>query len=45
MQEDVQEIEIEEEIVTTCPECGSTDIMINGRCFTCYSCGYSLCSM
>lgn len=28
-----------------CPVCGSNYLVINGRCVTCYSCGYSLCSM
>lgn len=28
-----------------CPICGSENLVINGRCTTCYSCGYSLCSM
>lgn len=28
-----------------CPNCGSENIMINGRCITCYECGSSTCSM
>lgn len=28
-----------------CPECGNETLMIAGRCATCMSCGFSLCSM
>jgi hypothetical protein len=28
-----------------CPECGEESLIINGRCATCFSCGYSLCSI
>lgn len=37
--------EKEEENYEVCPICGSSALLINGRCKTCYSCGYSLCSM
>ena len=28
-----------------CPECNSKHIIVVGRCLTCLSCGWSLCSM
>lgn len=28
-----------------CPECEEDSLVINGHCATCYSCGYSLCSI
>jgi len=31
---------------TGCPECGDTEnLIVNGRCITCYSCGWSKCSL
>lgn len=37
--------EKEAENIEVCPICGSSSILVNGRCKTCYACGYSLCSM
>jgi hypothetical protein len=28
----------------TCPECGQ-ELVFTGHCGTCYSCGYSMCSL
>jgi ribosomal protein L37E len=28
-----------------CPECGEESLVINGHCATCWSCGWSLCSI
>ena len=28
-----------------CPECGSKDLVIAGKCATCMNCGWSLCSL
>lgn len=41
-QENTEETHENKEV---CPVCGSDAIVVNGRCKTCYSCGYSLCSM
>lgn len=30
---------------STCPECGSEALMIQGHCKTCYDCGWSLCGV
>lgn len=38
-----EKIEEKEEI--KCPVCESTEIIVEGRCFTCLSCGYSLCGV
>lgn len=43
--EELEFIEQDQENEEVCPVCGSTAVVINGRCKTCYSCGYSLCSM
>lgn len=44
--EENEQVETEEVISKEiCPICGSDAIIINGHCKTCYSCGYSLCSM
>lgn len=29
----------------TCPECGSDSLVRQGRCSTCYTCGWSKCSV
>jgi len=41
----VENKEIVEEKKEICPVCGSHSISKSGRCTTCYTCGYSLCSM
>ena len=35
----------EKPTVLRCPECGSEDLIIAGRCATCTDCGWSLCSL
>lgn len=37
-------IEIKDE-TPVCPLCGSFDIIVEGRCFTCLDCGWSKCSL
>ncbi len=29
----------------TCPECGSENVFMAGHCFTCYTCGWSVCAL
>jgi hypothetical protein len=35
----------EEENKLECPICKSNNVVVSGHCFTCYECGYSLCSL
>lgn len=35
----------ETEETQTCPMCGSNSLAVSGHCATCYTCGYSLCSL
>lgn len=45
MEEDKEKSEVKDEELPTCPECGSTNIMIAGRCTTCLECGASSCAL
>jgi len=36
--------EVPKEPMEACPECGN-DIVRNGRCRTCYTCGWSSCDL
>jgi len=36
--------ELEKEEVR-CPDCGNINLIKQGRCITCYQCGWSLCEL
>lgn len=42
--ESEKEEEKKEEVQNPCPVCGE-EMAMSGHCLTCYSCGYSLCSL
>ena len=44
MEENDVVVKDETEHTVSCPECGS-ELVVAGRCATCYECGFSLCSL